>query len=343
MRQRAAWMPSALRIQRSISLMRQATAVSRLDVSSSARASAWALVRRPSARLRMAQRRDLGSLLCLASARRTSSTALVNIWTTWNQSTVTAASSKVSPTAARKAPLMSQTTSAMREGRPPCSARKASKRATVSLPRDEDDRLVLGVEVDEDGDVGLAALGGGLVEADRLEPAEVEACHRLGDVVLDDAPQALIGDADDASGGDLEVQLVGLRGGVEPLADQPPRRRHAKAQRQDVVGVHDLPPSLTAARVPPCSGRSSTLSRRCRGGQGPSLTGPARGGVPNGRSGRRAWPPDRTKGWDCRTSSTSGTCLRQTQNPANSTENVEEAFFYCLRNGNCFETAPVLE
>lgn len=33
--------------------------------------------------------------------------------------------------------------------------------------RDEDDRLVLGVEVDEDGDVGLAALGGGLVEADR--------------------------------------------------------------------------------------------------------------------------------------------------------------------------------
>src|SRR5512134_3191980 len=326
MRQRAAWMPSALRIQRSISLMRQATAVSRLDVSSSARASAWALVRRPSARLRMAQRRDLGSLLCLASARRTSSTALVNIWTTWNQSTVTAASSKVSPTAARKAPLMSQTTSAMREGRPPCSARKASKRATVSLPRDEDDRLVLGVEVDEDGDVGLAALGGGLVEADRLEPAEVEACHRLGDVVLDDAPQALIGDADDASGGehrhlahqhecglleqereaaalarpwhrdpqhpvfravgarhlggdvavmleevemppgelgevvslaglaarwarkqgaalggDLEVQLVGLRGGVEPLADQPPRRRHAKAQRQDVVGVHDLP------------------------------------------------------------------------------------------------------
>lgn len=69
-------------------------------------------------------------------------------------------------------------------------------------------------------------------------------------------------------GGDLKVQLVGLGGGVEPLADQPPRWRHTEAQCQYVVGVQDLPPFLTAARVPPCSGRSSTLSRRCRGGQG---------------------------------------------------------------------------
>ena len=66
---------------------------------------------------------------------------------------------------------------------------------------DEDDRLVLGIEVDEHGDVGLPTSAGGLVEADRLQPGEVEALDGLGDVVLDDAPQALIGDADDAGGG----------------------------------------------------------------------------------------------------------------------------------------------
>ena len=68
-------------------------------------------------------------------------------------------------------------------------------RATVSLPRpgDENDRFVLDIEVDEHGDVGLPTLGGGLVEADRLEPGEVEALHGLADVMLDDAPQALAG------------------------------------------------------------------------------------------------------------------------------------------------------
>src|SRR3954447_20776454 len=37
--------------------------------------------------------------------------------------------------------------------------------------------------------------------------------------------------------------------------------------------------------MPPCSARSSTS--RCRGGLRPCLTGPARGGLPSGRSGRR--------------------------------------------------------
>ena len=66
---------------------------------------------------------------------------------------------------------------------------------------DEDHRLVLAVEVDEHGDVGLPALGGGLIEADGLDAGEVEALDRLADVMLDDAPQALIGDTDDAGGG----------------------------------------------------------------------------------------------------------------------------------------------
>src|SRR5512134_1686316 len=97
-------------------------------------------------------------------------------------------------------------------------------------------------------------------------------------------------------GGDLEMQLVGLGGGVEPLADQPPRRRHAEAQRQYVVGVHGLPPFLTAARVPPCSGRSSTLLRRCRGGQGAILDRPCARRCSEWQVRTKGWPPGRTKG-----------------------------------------------
>src|SRR3954466_6587266 len=41
--------------------------------------------------------------------------------------------------------------------------------------------------------------------------------------------------------------------------------------------------------MPPCSARSSTS--RCRGGLWPCLTGPARGGLPSGRSGRRDGQP----------------------------------------------------
>jgi hypothetical protein len=41
--------------------------------------------------------------------------------------------------------------------------------------------------------------------------------------------------------------------------------------------------------MPPCSARSSTS--RYRGGLRPCLTGPARGGLPSGRSGRRDGQP----------------------------------------------------
>src|SRR3546814_4174100 len=81
-----------------------------------------------------AQRTAVGILTSLASDLRTSSRALVNSCTTWNQSTVTDASGKVSPTAARKAGDMSQTTSAILLGLPLCSARKSLNRRTVSLP-----------------------------------------------------------------------------------------------------------------------------------------------------------------------------------------------------------------
>jgi hypothetical protein len=54
--------------------------------------------------------------------------------------------------------------------------------------------LVVAIEVDEDGDIGLPALGGGPVEADGLDAGEIEAFHRLADVMLDDPPQALIGE-----------------------------------------------------------------------------------------------------------------------------------------------------
>ena len=66
---------------------------------------------------------------------------------------------------------------------------------------DEDHRLLLGIQIDEHGDIVVSALRRRLVEADRLEPAEIEPGDGLADIVLDDAPQALIGDADDAGGG----------------------------------------------------------------------------------------------------------------------------------------------
>lgn len=191
---------------------------------------------------------------------------------------------------------------------------------------DEHHRLVLAVEVDENGDVGVAALGGGLVEADGGDLGQVETRHRLADIVLDDTPQPLVGDLDNAChrqdrhladqrqrrlleqqceraafprprhadpkhpvigavcarhlGGDVAVvleevemppselgEVVGLAGpaahrageqaapvgshlqmqdvrlhcGVEPLANQFPRRRHPQAQGQNRVGVHVSP------------------------------------------------------------------------------------------------------
>lgn len=63
--------------------------------------------------------------------------------------------------------------------------------------RGEDHRLSLPVRIDEHGDEILALLGGRLVEGEGSEVGEVETAQRLGDVVLDDPPQPLVGDADD--------------------------------------------------------------------------------------------------------------------------------------------------
>ena len=67
---------------------------------------------------------------------------------------------------------------------------------------DEDHWLLLGIEIDEHGDVVVAALGCRLVEAERLQAGEIEPGHGLPDIVLDDAPQPLVGDANDARGGE---------------------------------------------------------------------------------------------------------------------------------------------
>src|SRR3546814_1363008 len=117
-----------MRTQRNFSLICQATPVSNPLASSSASAASCFAVRFFSFAFKTAQRTAVGILTSLASDLRTSSRALVNSCTTWNQSTVTDASGKVSPTAARKAGDMSQTTSAILLGLPLCSARKSLNR-----------------------------------------------------------------------------------------------------------------------------------------------------------------------------------------------------------------------
>ena len=62
----------------------------------------------------------------------------------------------------------------------------------------EDHRLVRTVHVDEHGDVVVAALGGRLVQPDRAHRAEIKPTHSAGHVMLEDAPQPLIGDAHEA-------------------------------------------------------------------------------------------------------------------------------------------------
>jgi hypothetical protein len=47
----------------------------------------------------------------------------------------------------------------------------------------------------------VAAPGGGLVERDGLDVAQIEPLDRLADIELQDAPEPLVGDADDAGGG----------------------------------------------------------------------------------------------------------------------------------------------
>jgi hypothetical protein len=65
----------------------------------------------------------------------------------------------------------------------------------------EHHRLFAAIEIDEHSHVGMAPLGCGLIQADGGELAEIEALDRAADIVLDDAPQPLVGDLDDAGGG----------------------------------------------------------------------------------------------------------------------------------------------
>jgi len=86
---------------------------------------------------------------------------------------------------------------------------KARKAATVSFPLpggDKEHRLVGSIEVDEHCHVDVAALGCGLVEADRGDITEVEPRHRTADVERQHAPQPLVGDPDDpGDGGDRHL------------------------------------------------------------------------------------------------------------------------------------------
>ena len=94
----------------------------------------WSSVRLASPALRTAQRIAFGSCRLRASALRTWSTAVVKIWTTWNQSTVTAALGKLVASEARKAGDMSQTASATLVGSPPWLSMKVRKAATQAFP-----------------------------------------------------------------------------------------------------------------------------------------------------------------------------------------------------------------
>jgi len=72
------------------------------------------------------------------------------------------------------------------------------------LPRPgghEHHRLFAAIKIDEHGHVGVAPLGRGLIQADGGELAEVKPLDRAGDIMLDDAPQPLVGYLDDAGGG----------------------------------------------------------------------------------------------------------------------------------------------
>jgi hypothetical protein len=57
------------------------------------------------------------------------------------------------------------------------------------LPRvGKDDRLGPGIQIDEHGDVVAASLGGGLVETERVEAAQIEPGHGLSDMLFHDGP-----------------------------------------------------------------------------------------------------------------------------------------------------------
>lgn len=60
----------------------------------------------------------------------------------------------------------------------------------------KDHGLVGPVHVDEDGNIFVAALGGCLIHADRLEAFQVQCDDGFGHIVVKDEPQALVRDLD---------------------------------------------------------------------------------------------------------------------------------------------------
>ena len=65
-----------------------------------------------------------------------------------------------------------------------------------------DERDAAGVDVDNQSNVVMAALCSGLVDAHAFDFGQVHACDGRVDVMEDDAPQALVGDLEEALGGD---------------------------------------------------------------------------------------------------------------------------------------------
>ena len=69
------------------------------------------------------------------------------------------------------------------------------RRGILALAGGRKDRRLIGsVQVDEDGNVVVASLGGGLVQAYRLEALQVQRGDGFGHIVAGDAPQALVRD-----------------------------------------------------------------------------------------------------------------------------------------------------
>jgi hypothetical protein len=155
----------------------------------------FSATRRP---LSTAQRVPSGSLVSLASNRLTSSKTLVKIWTTWNQSTVTAALLKVSSAAARKAGDIADNLKHI-VGFSLSLFEKLRECLDVILAfagHREDLGASFTVHVHEDGDVMMPALRCRFVEADAAQPTEVKLPHGLEHVMLYDAPYAFIGVTD---------------------------------------------------------------------------------------------------------------------------------------------------
>jgi hypothetical protein len=146
------------------------------------------------------------------------------------------------------------------------------------------------------GAVGARHLGGDVAVV--LEEVEVPPSE-LGEVV--GLAQLAAGRAREpgaALGGEFQVQLVRLCGGVEPLADQRPRRRHAEAEGENVVGVHGLRPSLKSGQGATVLAPVKDALRRCRGGQAAILDRRCAKAAGGRQVGTTGWPTRSNKGME---------------------------------------------